>query len=163
MRVVLLNPTSTTATLQCIISGTSIRAHLVRVRFIKKPLTYGLMKDWERVLRQEIGYFEEGLVYRPTEQDSASLSSRIGKTMALDALFEVGERKRHMLDCDDNPEREPTPRGSEVAHSSNYVLIIVPPATMTTYPRSALSARSHQGVVVHKQATIQEVPTSESE
>ena len=57
MRVIHVPSKGTTATLQCIATGTTTTAHLERVRFVLKPATYGLMKDWERIMRQEIGYF----------------------------------------------------------------------------------------------------------
>ena len=155
MRVTLINQGGTTATLQCIVSGTSIRAHLDRVRFIKKPLTYGLMKDWERTLRMEIGYFQSGFTYHP-DQCPGPLSSRVGRIVGENALYQAPTLGRHLLDNDlDQPViTDQTLDDSPVSQS--LVPIITTPEPLAVFPKSALATRQHKGVVVKRYVTIRE-------
>ena len=53
MRVTRVDSDGNKATLRCIVTGYSTRAHLLRVRFIQRPLTEGLFRDWAEVVTQE--------------------------------------------------------------------------------------------------------------
>ena len=89
MRVILVSGEGTTATLQCIISGVATRAHLDRVRFVRKPQTAAMLKDWERIMRADIGHFHEGFAIEEVESDSDQPIDGGGKTESKTACDQL--------------------------------------------------------------------------
>ena len=72
MRVHFTSPKGNTATLVDIVTGAVQQAHLDRVRFLKKPLTKGLRKEWIHVIREEEKHF------RPSKKNKAEYKKLMG-------------------------------------------------------------------------------------
>jgi transposase InsO family protein len=108
MRVLQVNSTATTATVQCITSGYTTQVHILRTKKIKEPLTEKMKTEWTKIFDSESdGFKEMSSKFRHLEEQfSPSLDLEAKELGARDVASELpdldAQGKEVILDSSDD-------------------------------------------------------------